>query len=186
MLVLTERLQGGGEHHAVLTLPYELREKSRLRATLDTGEEAATFMPGGTVLRDGDRLRGEDGRIVKIVAAPELVYRIECHDPEDFARCAYHLGNRHTPIQVLGAAEDGHLVLRIRADSVLKDMLERLGAHVQDETAPFEPEAGAYGGGHHHHGGGHHPDGGHLHTADGSHQHAPVHTPKIHRARPNE
>jgi urease accessory protein len=172
MLILTERLSGAGDHQAVLTLAYELREKSRLRATLDSGEEAALFMPGGTVLRDGDRLRSEDGRIVKVVAAPERVYRIECHDAADLARCAYHLGNRHTPIQVQGEAEDGHLVLRIRADAVLKDMLEGLGAHVIDETAPFEPEAGAYGGGHHHH-------------EHESHQHAPLHAPKIHRARPN-
>mgnify|MGYP000989608779 CR=1 FL=1 len=176
MIVLIERVDGPPELATLeIVLPYELREKSRLRATLSTGEEAALFMPGGTVLRDGDRLRSEDGRIVRVVAAPEATYRVECHEAIDLARCAFHLGNRHTPLQLLGATDDGHLCLRIRADAVLKDMLERLGAHVIDEQAPFEPEAGAYGGGHHHH-------HDHQHGSEPAHHHAPVHTPKIHRS----
>ena len=135
----------GGE----LVLPYELREKSRLRASLSSGEEVAVFTVRGTVLRDGDLLLGDDGRIVRIVAAAEPTYRVECASPQALLRCAFHLGNRHTQAQV------GDGFLRIRKDTVLKDMLAGLGATVTEEMAPFEPESGAYGGGHHHHHDGH-------------------------------
>jgi urease accessory protein len=151
MLTLAERLDPGGPHDAELVLPFELRQRSRLRARLARGEEVGLMLPRGTVLRDGDRLRGDDGRVVRVRAAPEAVYRVECHTAEELARCAYHLGNRHTAVQILDGA-GGHHVLRILADPVLKGMLEGLHAHVIAERAPFEPEAGAYGGGHHDHG----------------------------------
>jgi urease accessory protein len=167
MLTLTTRIESSARADAELVLPYELREKSRLRATMSNGEEAALLLPRGTVLRGGDLLTGEDGRVVKIVAAPEAIYRVECHDADEFARCAYHLGNRHTPVQIIGDI-DGHYTLRMREDKVLANMLEGLGAHVTPEQAPFEPESGAYGGGaHHHHG-------------DEMHDHA--HAPRIHSA----
>ena len=162
MLTLTETLTASGAHDAELVLPFELRSRSRLRARLATGEEVGVMLPRGTVLRGGDRLRGDDGRVVKVVAEPEPVYRVECHSAEELARCAYHLGNRHWAVQILGAA-DGHYALRILADPVLKEMLEGLHAHVSAESAPFEPESGAYGGGHHHHG-------------------DPAHAPRIHHA----
>ena len=127
-----------------LVLPYELREKCRLRATLDTGEDVAVFTVRGTVLRDGDLLTGEDKRVIKVVAAPEPTYKITCADAHTLLRCAFHLGNRHTQAQV------GDGFLRIRADAVLKEMLAGLGATVVEEKAAFEPEAGAYGGGHRH------------------------------------
>ncbi len=129
-----------------LILPYDQREKSRLRAALSSGEEIAVFTVRGTVLRDGDLLLGDDGRIVRIVAAAEPTYRVECPDSHALLRCAFHLGNRHTQAQV------GKGFLRIRKDPVLKDMLTGLGAKVTEELAPFEPESGAYGGGHHHDG----------------------------------
>jgi urease accessory protein len=132
-----------------LILPYELREKSRLRSLLASGEEVAVFTARGTVLRDGDLMKGDDGRVVRIVAAKEATYRVECATPRDLLRCAFHLGNRHTQAQVGGDADKGFL--RIRKDTVLKEMLEGLGATVTEEMAPFEPESGAYGGGHHHH-----------------------------------
>lgn len=136
-----------------LVLPYDQREKSRLRATLGSGEEVAVFTERGTVLRDGDLLKGDDGRVVKIVAAPEATYRVDCSSPQSLLRCAFHLGNRHTQAQL------GEGWLRIRRDPVLKDMLTGLGASVTEEQAPFEPESGAYsarfGGGHHHHHDGH-------------------------------
>lgn len=135
---------------ARLVLPYELREKCRLRAALDSGEEVAVFTVRGTVLRDGDLLTGEDRRVVQVVAAPEPTYRVSCADPHALLRCAFHLGNRHTQAQV------GEGFLRIRADPVLKEMLEGLGASVVEESAAFEPESGAYGG---HGGHGHHHDG---------------------------
>ena len=154
MLTLHTRTQQADQIAGELILPYELREKSRLRAALSSGEEVAVFTVRGTVLRDGDLLRGDDGRVVRIIAAAEATYRVACPTPRDLLRCAFHLGNRHTQAQV------GDGFLRIRQDSVLKEMLEGLGATVTPEDAPFEPESGAYGGGHgHHHGddGGHHP-----------------------------
>jgi len=133
-----------------LILPYDQREKSRLRATLRSGEEVAVFTVRGTILRDGDLLRGDDGRVVKIIAATEATYHVLGDTPQHLLRCAFHLGNRHTQAQV------GDGFLRIRKDTVLKEMLEGLGARVTEEEAEFEPESGAYGGGHHHHGDDHH------------------------------
>ncbi len=151
MLTLHTKVPHADEIAGDLILPYELREKSRLRATLANGEEVAVLTVRGTVLRDGDLLKGDDGRIVKISAAAEATYRVECTSPHALLRCAFHLGNRHTQAQV------GDGWLRIRQDAVLKDMLAGLGANVIEEQAPFEPESGAYGGGHHHHGDARHP-----------------------------
>jgi urease accessory protein len=152
MLTLHTKIDCAEKIDGELVLPFELREKSRLRAQLASGEEVAVFTVRGTVLRDGDLLKGDDGRVVKILAAREATYRIDCATPRELLRCAFHLGNRHTQAQVGGDAHAGFL--RIRKDAVLKDMLEGLGAHVTEELAPFEPESGAYGGGHHHHGDG--------------------------------
>lgn len=135
---------------AQLVLPYELREKCRLRTTLSNGAAAGVFTVRGTVLRDGDLLTGDAPGLVQVVAAPEPTYKVSCADAHTLLRCAFHLGNRHTQAQV------GDGFLRIRADPVLKDMLAGLGAQVVEEAAAFEPEAGAYGGGH-----GHHEHGGH-------------------------
>lgn len=154
MLTLHTKVDHAETIDAELVLPYELREKSRLRAALASGEEVAVLTVRGTVLRDGDLLKGDDGRIVIVRAAAEATYRVECASPQALLRCAFHLGNRHTQAQV------GDGWLRIRKDTVLRDMLAGLGAQVIDEQAPFEPESGAYsagfGGGHHHHDGHHH------------------------------
>ena len=144
MLTLTEICAAGEHADGVLVLPFLLRQKSRLRAVLASGEVAALMLPRGTVLRGGDCLRGEDGRIVRVMAATEQVYRVDCSDQSLMARCAYHLGNRHVPMQI------GDRWLRIERDAVLKEMVEGLGAQVSEENAPFEPEGGAYGGAHAH------------------------------------
>jgi urease accessory protein len=123
-----------------LVLPFELRQKSRLRARLDSGEEVALVLPRGRVLRGGDRVTAADGRELEIVAAPEKLLHIESGE---LARVAYHLGNRHVPLQV------GPGFLRIAEDHVLEEMVRRLGARVSHVEAPFEPEAGAYGDHHH-------------------------------------
>ncbi|MBA5635456.1 urease accessory protein UreE [Duganella sp. LX20W] len=146
---LPKSATGIGAIAAQLVLPYELREKCRLRATLSTGEDVAVYTVRGTVLRDGDLLTGEDARVVQVVAADEPTYKVTCADAQALLRCAFHLGNRHTQAQV------GDGFLRIRADAVLKEMLAGLGARVEEEMAAFEPESGAYGGGHGHHD--HHP-----------------------------
>lgn len=154
MLTLHTKIDSAENVDDELELPFELREKSRLRAQLASGEEVGVFTVRGTILRDGDLLKGDDGRIVRIVAAKEDTYRIECPTPRALLRCAFHLGNRHAQAQVGGDEQAGFL--RIRKDAVLKDMLEGLGATVTEERAPFEPESGAYGGGHHQHGDDHH------------------------------
>ena len=150
MLTLNTKIEHADKIDGELLLPYDQREKSRLRATLLSGEDVAVFTVRGTVLRNGDLLRGDDGRVVKINAAKEATYRVEASSPHQLLRCAFHLGNRHTQAQV------GDGFLRIRKDPVLKEMLEGLGALVVEEEAAFEPESGAYGGGHHHHGDDHH------------------------------
>lgn len=150
MLTLNTKIEHAERIDGELLLPYDQREKSRLRATMTSGEEVAVFTLRGTVLRNGDLLRGDDGRVVKINAAKEATYRVEASSPHQLLRCAFHLGNRHTQAQV------GEGFLRIRKDPVLKEMLEGLGALVAEEDAAFEPESGAYGGGHHHHGDDHH------------------------------
>ncbi len=174
MLTLTTKVVHADTVFAQLVLPYELRENSRLRTRLASGEEVAIFTARGTVLRNNDLLRSDDGQVVRIVAAEEPTYRITCQTPHDLLRCAFHLGNRHTQTQV------GDGFLRIYQDSVLKEMLEGLGATVQEENAQFEPEAGAYsGGGHHHHDGEGH-NHSHSHGSHGPLAPIPVHQ-KIHR-----
>jgi urease accessory protein len=144
MLTLNTRIEHAERIDGELLLPYDQREKSRLRATMISGEEVAIFTARGAILRDGDLLRGDDGRVVKINAAREASYRVEADSPHRLLRCAFHLGNRHTQTQI------GAGFLRIRKDPVLKDMLQGLGACVTEEEAAFEPESGAYGSGHHH------------------------------------
>lgn len=125
-----------------LKLPFEQRQKSRLRAKLESGEEVALILPRGNILRGGDRVTATDGRIIEIVSAPEKLLHIES---SALAKVAYHLGNRHVPVQI------GEGFLRIAEDHVLEEMLRQLGARVSHVEAPFEPEAGAYGGAHHDH-----------------------------------
>ena len=127
-----------------LTLPYERRIISRQRVTLDDGSDAGLFLPRGASLQDGDYVQAESGEVVRIQAAVETVSTLHCADRLLFARVCYHLGNRHVPLEI----SDGRL--RYLHDHVLDDMLHGLGLHVVVEQAPFEPEAGAYSGGHSH------------------------------------
>jgi urease accessory protein len=175
-----------------LTLAFDERRKSRLAATLDNGEEVALLLPRGTVLRDGDVLVADDGALVRVVAAAEAVLVVRAKEPLTLTRAAYHLGNRHTPVEVGGD------YLKLEYDPVLADMLKRIGATVDQVSMPFQPESGAYGGGHkhghdetfaedyalaqqvfgEHHGHGHshdhahdHGHGDHGHAHDHSHDH---------------
>jgi urease accessory protein len=165
MLSLHTKIARADIVHDIMVLPWDQRERCRLRARLASGEEVALFMARGTVLRDGDLLSGEGGRVVRVVAAPEPTYLVRCVDAAMLARCAYHLGNRHTQAQV------GPGWIRIRVDPVLKEMVLGLGAQVDEELAKFEPEPGAYAGGH-----------GHGHAHPGASLLAPVPVrQKIHR-----
>ena len=130
---------------AALTLPFELRCRSRLRASLDDGREVALFLARGEVLRDGDCLLAEDGTVVQVRSAREHCSLALTGDAVLLARACYHLGNRHIALQV------GAGWLRYLHDHVLDEMVAALGLTVSEEWAPFEPEAGAYPGGGHHH-----------------------------------
>jgi urease accessory protein len=127
-----------------LTLAFDERCKSRLAATLDNGEQVALLLPRGTVLRDGDVLVADDGALVRVVAAAQALLYVRAKDSLTLTRAAYHLGNRHTPVEV------GADYLKLEYDPVLADMLERIGATVERTSLPFQPESGAYGGGHKH------------------------------------
>lgn len=127
-----------------LTLAFDERRKSRLAATLDNGEQVALLLPRGTVLREGDVLVADDGGLVRVVAAAQALLYVRAQDSLTLTRAAYHLGNRHTPVEV------GADYLKLEYDPVLADMLERIGATVERRSLPFEPESGAYGGGHKH------------------------------------
>ena len=144
MLVIESRCDRAA-HQEQLSLPFELRQKSRLRTKLASGEEAGLFLEHGSILRGGDCLRANDGRIVLVVAADEELMEARCTTPFELVRAAYHLGNRHVPVQI------GDGWLRFQADHVLAQMLRGLKATVSKVSAPFEPEAGAYAGGHSHH-----------------------------------
>ncbi len=147
MIELTQLLDKNIKADGRLTLPIEQRVRSRLRVKLDDGRDVGLFLPRGNLLRGGDRLGSDDGLVIEIVAAVETVSTLQCHDSTLLARAAYHLGNRHIPLQI----EQGWL--RYQHDHVLDDMLQQMGFEVIVEQAPFEPEAGAYkqaAHGHHH------------------------------------
>jgi urease accessory protein len=145
MLTLHTKVDVAPELYGRLVLPYDQREKCRLRGRLESGEEVAIFTVRGTVLRDGDLLAGADKRVVQVVAALEPTYALFYANEHVLARCAFHLGNRHTQVQI------GAGMLRILVDPVLREMIEGLGARVVEESAIFEPEPGAYSGGGHSH-----------------------------------
>jgi urease accessory protein len=139
VIKINERLHGSAEEaHATLTLSFEQRQKSRLRVTLDNGEEAGLSLPRGTVLRSGDQLRAGDGRVIEVCAASEPVTTASTRDNHLLARAAYHLGNRHVALQI------GEGWVRYLADHVLDAMVGGLGLGIVHEERPFEPEIGAY------------------------------------------
>jgi urease accessory protein len=148
MIRITEILESKASPAATLSLPINSRVKSRIKVTLDDGREAGLFLPRGKILRNGDLVVSEKGLVVEIKAAPELVSTVSSDNPHALAVASYHLGNRHVPLQVESTW------LRYLHDHVLDDMVKGLGLSVKTETAPFEPEAGAYqssANGHHHH-----------------------------------
>jgi urease accessory protein len=142
---------------AAVELDWDVRQKSRFDCTDSQGRHLGVFLPRGAVVRGGDVLVAEDGSLVKVVAAPQPVLVIthctEHGTPFDLTRAAYHLGNRHVPIEL----KPDHL--KIEPDHVLADMLRAMHLIVKETLAPFEPEGGAYGS----HGGHDHGHGRHEH-----------------------
>lgn len=142
-----------------LVLPFELRQKSRLRARLASGADVGLFLERGIVLRGGDLLLADDGTVIEVVAALETVSTVRDPDAARLARAGYHLGNRHVPVEI------GAGWLRYGHDHVLDDMVRGLGLDVIVEQAPFEPEAGAYG----------HSHSAHSHGSALAHEHSHEH-----------
>lgn len=152
-------------------LDWDIRQKSRFDATASDGQHLGVFLPRGSVVRGGDVLVTEAGALVRVIAAPQPVLRVTAcsdhghhHDAAfDLMRAAYHLGNRHVPIEL----KPDHL--KIEPDHVLADLLRAMHLKVDEVNEPFEPEAGAYGqhGAHN----AHPHDHDHSHHAAGSHEH---------------
>jgi urease accessory protein len=127
-----------GRRVGSVTLGWDDRHRRRLRLIRDDGAEFLLDLPAARVLREGDGLILDDGGVVEVRAAEEAVADVAAESPAALARLAWHLGNRHTDVQVIGER------LRIRRDHVLEEMLVRLGARLTPMDAPFEPERGAY------------------------------------------
>ncbi len=156
-----------GKPADIVRLDYDRRTRRRIALTGAGGLEFLLDLAKAPVLRAGDGIRLEDGRIVAVEAAREKLLEITCRDGRALARIAWHLGNRHL------AAEISARVIHIRDDHVIADMVHGLGAEARIVERPFNPEGGAYGQGavtghshghHHHHGHGHshhHHDDGH-------------------------
>jgi urease accessory protein len=136
---------------STVELDWDVRQKSRFDTTDSAGRHLGVFLPRGTVVRGGDVLVAEDGSLTKVIAAPQSVLKItHCSDhgtPYDLIRAAYHLGNRHVPIEL----KPDHL--KIEPDHVLADMLRAMHLIVNAVEEPFEPESGAYASGGHAHAG---------------------------------
>ena len=125
-------------------IDFDRRHRRRITLVTERGAELLLDLPQAVRLRDGDGLQTEDGRIIRVVAKPEPLLEIHAHSPAELVRIAWHLGNRHLPVQLLGDR------IRIRADHVIAEMVQGLGGHADAVEAAFDPEAGAYAGGHHH------------------------------------
>jgi urease accessory protein len=125
-----------------ISLGYDERHRRRLRFVAECGTEFLLDLPRTTVLRGGDGLQLEDGRVILVCAAPEPLLEICAADADQLARLAWHIGNRHLPAQIT----TGRIL--IREDSVIEDMLKGLGAMVSHVDEPFTPEPGAYDSSH--------------------------------------
>ena len=185
---------------STVELDWDIRQKSRFDCADSLGRQLGVFLPRGTLVRGGDVLLAEDGSMVKVVAAPQAVLRITACTSHgtafDLTRAAYHLGNRHVPIEL----KPDHL--KIEPDHVLADMLRAMHLIVNEVEEAFEPEGGAYSTGGHSHGHEHvaapapagkavhvhGPDCNHGHDHDHGHDHAKEIKPvaiQIHKHKPH-
>ncbi|MAT50447.1 MAG: urease accessory protein UreE [Porticoccaceae bacterium] len=148
-MIIVKQLMGTGQpapdQRLIVELPYDLRKKSRLRTKARCGRDVGFQLPRGSALMDGQRFVAESGEVVEVIASAETVSKVTCDQPLLLLKAAYHLGNRHVPLQVT------EHWLRYQHDHVLDDMVRGLGLQVSVEQAPFQPESGAY----HRHGAGH-------------------------------
>lgn len=143
MLTLTRRLPDAADAAIAHTLALTAQERTRSRFRFHTEQGVAVqlLLPRGTVLRDGDVLGTDDNReLVRVQARAEPVMTAHTKDAWTLLRAAYHLGNRHVPVEI------GKHYLRLAPDPVLADMLRQLGLIIVEDVVAFAPEAGAYGG----------------------------------------
>jgi urease accessory protein len=180
-LLLASKLIAGGRglapalvrRAATVELDWDTRQKSRFEAVDASGRRVAVFLARGRIVRGGDVLVAEDGSLIAVKAAAQAILVVTvaaAGAPLDLLRAAYHLGNRHVPLEVRGDR------LQLEPDHVLAELLRRIGLQVEATLGPFEPEAGAYdtaSSGHGHgqgkesgHGHGHHHDHDHGHPHD--------------------
>ena len=178
MLTCSKLISGGQglaqaliKHAPTVSLDWDVRQKSRFQVTDSTDRVLSVFLQRGHVVRGGDVLVAEDGTLVRVEAAPQALLRIttcpQHGTPFDLTRAAYHLGNRHVPIEL----KPDHL--KIEPDSVLADLLRSMHLIVNTVNEAFEPEGGAYGA--HHGGSGHSHDHGHDHAQEERHDHSHAH-----------
>ena len=169
---------------ATVELDWDVRQKSRFDATDSLGRMLGVFLPRGTLVRGGDVLLAEDGSMIKVIAAPQAVLRITACTAHgsafDLTRAAYHLGNRHVPIEL----KPDHL--KIEPDHVLADMLRAMHLTVQAVEEAFEPEGGAYSAGGHSHAltAAAATPAAHVHGPDCDHGHEHSHAPAKATAAP--
>ncbi len=175
MLTLTKLIPAGRglapvlvKRAATVELDWDVRQKSRFDAVDSQGRALGVFLPRGSAVRGGDVLVAEDGSLLRVVAAAQPVLRVtacaEHGSPFDLLRAAYHLGNRHVPLELQPDA------LQFEPDHVLADMLRAMHLIVTEVQAPFEPEGGAYAAGGH----GHAHEPGVEHAHDHDHAHPPA------------
>ncbi|MFH1980744.1 MAG: urease accessory protein UreE [Pseudomonadota bacterium] len=146
MIRLTRTQNAPQAPATTLTLPWEQRTRSRLRVVLDNGKEAGIFLERGTIMRSQDLLTTEDGYVVQVLAAREPLSTIASDDALLMARACYHLGNRHTSLEISPGR------IRYLEDPIFDEMIRGMGLEIHHDLAPFEPEVGAYAGNGHHHG----------------------------------
>ena len=160
MLIFTRRLPPDVDAPVLgtLRLTYDWRQKSRCRlrvadavasvagqpAPLGAGDEVGLDLPRGAVLRDCDRIATDCGIALGVRAATEQLLHVRAASALALTRIAYHLGNRHVPVQIGSDGTTGWL--RLQLDHVIEQMVAGLGGAMQVVSAPFDPEAGAYGG----------------------------------------
>lgn len=139
-------------HHPAdtITLDETDRHRRRMKMVSDGGIGFLLDLPKAQLLKHGEGLQLTDGRVIEVRATPEALYEVTGKDARHLLALAWQIGNRHL------AADITDQRIRIRADHVIKDMLEGLGARVQEIEAAFDPEGGAYGGHHQEHHEGHH------------------------------
>jgi urease accessory protein len=157
MMLRADRVAQVGEWpseraRGTVTLAFDDRHRRRLRLTSDAGEPFLLDLSRAAVLEEGDGLALSDGTWLAVKAAPEALLEITASEPSLLPRLAWHLGNRHLPAQIQAQR------ILIREDHVIADMIEGLGGRVRRISAPFTPEAGAYGAAPHAHGHDHEHD----------------------------